>query len=240
MDFRVLKRFAALILCDPKAALAAVMFKLAMNSDIKFRKIWKLVDKTRGYLSKSEAYVLYFSAKKCSFLGTIVEMGSYEGRSTIALGGAGVKVYAIDPHTGAQFDIEPKDHVDTWDAFISNTKCFTSIQPVRKLSVDATGDIGDKKIELMFVDGWHSEKAVDEDINSYLPFRAEHFTIVFDDWGYAPVSAGIIKNLKILPPVIGAFGKVLIFSDSDRLVKSFIGKCIKRRTPSVLKTYNLN
>jgi hypothetical protein len=241
VDFGVLKRFATIILCDPKAALAAVMFKLAMNLDKKFRKIWKLVDKARGYLSKSEAYVLYFSAKKCSSLGTIVEIGSYEGRSTIALGGAGVTVYAIDPHTGAQSGFETESKINTWDAFLSNTKDFTSIRPVRKLSVDATGDIGDKKIELMFVDGWHSEKAVDEDIITYLPFRAEHFTIVFDDWGDTGVSAGIIKNLKILPPVIGAFGKVLIFSDNDRVVKSLIGKCIKKKTSSsVLKTYTLN
>ena len=112
---------------------------------------------------------------------------------------------------------------------------------MRKLSVDATGDIGHKKIELQFVDGWHSEKAVDEDINSYLPFRAKHFTIVFDDWGDPGVSAGISKNLKILPPVIGAFGKVLVFSNNDRVVNSFIGKCIKRRTPSSgLKAYTLN
>ncbi len=236
----MLKRFTAIIFSDPKAALAAVMFKLAMNSDKKFRKIWKLVDKTRGHLSKSEAYVLYFSAKKCSLLGTIVEIGSYEGKSTIALGGAGVTVYAIDPHTGAQSGFETESKIDTWDAFLSNTKCFTSIQPVRKLSVDATADIGDKKIELMFVDGWHSEKAVDEDINSYLPFRAEHFTIVFDDWGDRGVSAGVIKNLSKLPPVIGAFGKVVIFSDSDSVVKSFIGKCIKNRTSSsALKAFTL-
>jgi hypothetical protein len=229
-----------IIFNDPKAALASIMFKVAMNSDKKFRKIWKLINKTRGYLSKSEAYVLYFAAKKCSFLGSIVEIGSYEGKSTIALGASGVTVYAIDPHTGAQSGFETESEIDTWDSFLSNTKGFSSIQPVRKLSVDATGDIGNKKIELMFVDGWHSEKAVDEDINYYLPFSAEHFTIVFDDWGNAGVSAGIIKNLNKLPPVIGAFGKVLIFSNNDFIVKSFVGKCIKNRTSSsALKVFTL-
>jgi predicted O-methyltransferase YrrM len=83
----ILKRFALISFQDPKAALAAVIFKSAMNIDKKFRKTWKLVNKTRGYLSKSEAYVLYFLAQKCSSLGAIVEIGSYEGRSTIALAG---------------------------------------------------------------------------------------------------------------------------------------------------------
>jgi hypothetical protein len=215
---------------------------LLWKKDKIFNKNWTSVDHVRGWLSAHEAYLLYYLASKCSGSGSIVEIGSYEGRSTIALAlGAenGEIVYAIDPHTGDKTEIEAGLVIDTWDAFLKNTKNFTCVQPIRKFSIDATKDIGAKSIELIFIDGWHSEKAVDEDINSYLPLCSEKATVVFDDWNYSEVSAGIKKNLRMLPPIIGAVGKDLLFSNNDRVTKSFLARVIRITTPRwVLKAHN--
>ena len=185
-------------------------------------------------LSAHEAYLLYYLASKCSGSGSIVEIGSYEGRSTIALAiGTGNReiVYAIDPHTGDKTEIEAGLVIDTWDAFLKNTKSYTCVQPIRKFSIDATKDIGAKSIALIFIDGWHSERAVDEDINWYLPLCSEKATVVFDDWNYSEVSAGIRKNIRMLPPIIGAVGKDLLFSNNDRVTKRFLANVVRVNTP---------
>jgi hypothetical protein len=231
-------RVITMSISNPRAALAATYFKCMMNADKEFRKTWRLIRQTKGFLSKSESYALYFLAKNVTQNGSLVEIGSYEGRSTIALAAGaevpGVKVYAIDPHTGAQSGFEHELKIDTWGSFCENTKSFSNIHPIKKLSVDAIGDLGPEKIELQFIDGWHSENAVDEDINFYLPFMAFKFTIVFDDWGDPGVSAGITKNLTKLPPVIGIVGKDLIFSNNEFISKSLIARCIKWKTPKNL------
>jgi predicted O-methyltransferase YrrM len=203
-------------------------------------KVWGLVDKAKGWLSKDEAYLLYCLAKKVAPNKNIVEIGSYEGRSTIALAGGvspGVFVYAIDPHTGDRSEIEAGLTIDTWSNFQANTQAYDCIHAIRKFSVDATQEIGTTQLELIFIDGWHSEDAVDEDIHSYLPFAAEEFTIVFDDWSHPEVKAGIKKNLKYLPPLIGIIGKDLVFSNKKEIRKSFFAKIVKHSTNGVELRY---
>lgn len=66
------------------------------------------LDSITGFLLPDEAALLYQLASEVPKCGTIVEVGSYRGKSTIALA-LGVKtkdyidaalIYAIDPHTG--------------------------------------------------------------------------------------------------------------------------------------------
>ena len=66
----------------------------------------KFADKAEGWLSDREGEILYNLAKNCKGKGVIVEIGSWEGKSTIWIGsgsknGNKVKIYAIDPHTGS-------------------------------------------------------------------------------------------------------------------------------------------
>jgi len=207
-----------------------------------FKSTWKLVDSTPGWLGKEEAFMLFALASYCSNFGTIVEIGSYKGRSTIALASGspeGVVINAIDPHTGTNSDVESGLNVDTYLEFLENTKQFKNIHAIRKLSSNATKDISNKKIQLLFIDGWHSEEAVHNDIKSYLPLCANGSIVVFDDWNRKGVSAGIQKNLNVLPRLLGSVGNILIFSDNLRVNKNFFFKIIKMMTPAeVVKTYS--
>ena len=67
-----------------------------------FNLLWnEFVDEIPGWLSKEEGYLLYRLASELSDLDA-VEIGSYQGRSTvcIAAGLRSSKLIAIDPHTG--------------------------------------------------------------------------------------------------------------------------------------------
>ena len=235
MSLIMFKSFITLCFKNPKRGLNTGVFKTIIILDFKFRKSFQIVDKAFGFLSKSEAFALYTLAKNLLFDQNILEIGSFEGRSTLALASGarnGVKVYAVDPHTAEQKGVK-RTQSSTWETFVNNTKNFSCIIPIKKHSKDATNDI-DKKISLQFIDGWHSENAVDADINNFLPYFTREFTIVFDDWGDPGVQAGITKNLNVLPPFLGSVGKIAIFTNNDSVINSLFGKCIKNRTDTKL------
>src|SRR5574337_1383187 len=78
-----------------------------------------------GWLGDREGEVLYDLARKCTGRGAIVEIGSWKGKSTIWLAkgskaGNGVKVYAVDTHTGSSEHRQDAGGVWTFDAFKRN------------------------------------------------------------------------------------------------------------------------
>ncbi len=57
-----------------------------------------LVDDVQGWMSPGQASTLYDSARRCPADGTIVEIGSFQGRSTIVLASAAPRRCAGDRH----------------------------------------------------------------------------------------------------------------------------------------------
>lgn len=124
-----------------------------------------------------------------------VEIGSYHGRSTLALAEFGV-TYAIDPHTA----------FDSWEAFCANTGDNPNIIPVREKSKDALKHVPEK-FGLLFIDGDHSYDGVRADLFSYVP-RLENrgYLIIhdFDGGGSKPIrdafdSFELVFHRKITP-----------------------------------------
>ncbi|MFT4616611.1 MAG: putative O-methyltransferase YrrM, partial [Halioglobus sp.] len=65
--------------------------------------VMALVADVEGWMTPGQAATLYDSAVNCAAGGRIVEIGSFQGRSTIVLASAAdpsVDVIAIDPHAG--------------------------------------------------------------------------------------------------------------------------------------------
>lgn len=67
-------------------------------------------------------------------------------------------------------------------------------------SVDAAAIYDGPAIGLLFIDGWHSTEAVEEDVHSWLPYLAPQRTIVFDDWERPEVGQGIKTSAHWFPP----------------------------------------
>ena len=57
---------------------------------------WRVVDPISGFLSAKEAGLLYWAAHEWPSSGPVIELGSFEGKSTIVFAKAGRHVYAID------------------------------------------------------------------------------------------------------------------------------------------------
>ena len=134
------------------------------------------MDKVEGWLLDQEGALLYDLAKSCEGRGVIVEIGSWKGKSTICLGkgsqaGKGVRIYAIDPHTGSSEHKEKLGTVWTFDEFrlnISSAGVDDVVVPIVKTSNDAAREFS-QPIELIFIDGAHEYDAVKLDFELWFP-----------------------------------------------------------------------
>lgn len=123
-----------------------------------------------GWLSNVEAIWLNYHAAQITE-GCIVEIGSYQGKSTIALAlNASVPVYAIDPHhahtdeVGAVFGPEDRP---IFDANIAQAGLQERVYPIN-LTSDHARQGWQQPIGLLFVDGAHNEEQVSQDVFGWL------------------------------------------------------------------------
>jgi predicted O-methyltransferase YrrM len=121
---------------------------------------------------------------------TLVEIGSWKGRSSItmatALQDAGVegRVWAIDPHKGSVEHVEMWGEVDTYDEFLANIErsgAAPRIEPLRMASHDARPTFGDRSVDLLFIDGSHEYVDVRRDIDDWLSALREPAVVGFND-----------------------------------------------------------
>lgn len=140
-----------------------------------------------GAVTNREVGFLYHLAKRGPGDGTVVEIGSFLGRSTIFLasgsksGGRG-KIYSIDPHKGA-FAIGRRFSGPTYQQYLKNlstSKVKGSVISIRSLSTEAIKK-WNKPIRLLFIDGNHTYAAVKADILHWEPFLVQGGVIVMHD-----------------------------------------------------------
>ncbi len=118
-----------------------------------------------GFLNPMEAGLLRDLAAAAPKGGTIVELGSYRGKSTVALAlGAqlsGATVWAIDPHESyhqGDTDFGPLDN----SAFLQNIVAagVTDVVRVINLSAGDVSEIWGEVIHLLFLDANHEYQHV--------------------------------------------------------------------------------
>jgi predicted O-methyltransferase YrrM len=132
---------------------------------VSFADALELIEGVEGWLTGAQARTLWDAARRVPAEGTIVEIGSFRGRSTIVLAlaaDASAHVVAIDPHGGGDRgpqEIAPDrargdlDHA----AFCANLEragVAGRVMHVRVPSAAALGAIADA-VDLLYVDGAH-------------------------------------------------------------------------------------
>jgi predicted O-methyltransferase YrrM len=150
----------------------------------------KSLDTFEGMISASEAELLHSMAANLK-AGSIVEIGSWRGKSAIALAlGARTQdetcrpmIYCVEPHAefvgvyGGRFGA--RDRRAFFEAVL-RADCAEGIALLNLPSTAAarawTGPIG-----LLFIDGDHSEPAVQSDLDAWASFVVDGGYIAFDD-----------------------------------------------------------
>ena len=90
--------------------------------DWEFSKLFETIENTPGWLTKEEAFTLYKLSSKMKFKDKILEIGSYAGKSTLALSAHLATVTTIDPHTGDKTEVEAGLKIDTYEALLESLK----------------------------------------------------------------------------------------------------------------------
>lgn len=148
----------------------------------------KEIEPIEGLITKKEALFLYEQARKVNGDEAIVEIGSFEGKSTVCLGqgaqdGGGAMVYAVDPHVGSWEHRLLLDEIDTFEKFkenIERTGLEEVVVPVKMKSGKA-GKRFEGRVGLLFVDGAHKLSNVKQDYRLWFPELVEGGDILFHD-----------------------------------------------------------
>ena len=166
-------------------------------------KLLAALEGVDGWLADDEAWSLHRSAATLAGTApaTVVEIGSWKGRSTIALAtgidtrpGKGV-VIAVDPHEGSAAH-KAYDEEDTFAQFETNLQragVADLVEPVRATSTAARGRVPERSVDLLFVDGSHELEDVLTDIDAWTPALRPGATVAFHDSISFPGVAGALR-----------------------------------------------
>ena len=121
--------------------------------------------------------------------GVIVEIGSFKGKSTVALAtvcdryGSG-PVVAIDPHAGLSYLGPDMPHQSpTFDEFLASIKS-AGVEDIIEFHRAFSRDVArnwERPIRLLWIDGDHSYKGCKEDFDLFSPYLSEGAIVAFHD-----------------------------------------------------------
>ncbi len=185
---------------------------LAAGDDSDFRDAWSAVSPTLTWNHRPSARRLWQLARLAR-PGTIVEIGSFAGNSTIYLALAGGEVHAVDPHTPQSMTQVPSavaadaqeskrsssEPMDPSERFLRNLERFGVRERVvyhREPSVEVAASWTGGAVRLLYVDGMHTYEDVQQDYKAWKPFLAEEHVVVFDDYLWAEVQHAV-NDLRV-------------------------------------------
>lgn len=126
--------------------------------------------------------------------GTMIEIGTFTGESTVIFGDHFENVIGIDPML-QDYDVQDPtskfNFNEVLDMFVDRTKGYDNIQLITKTSDDAVNDFNDGVFDFVYIDGIHQYENVKQDILNYLPKIKKGGVIGGHDYG--PTWPGIEK-----------------------------------------------
>lgn len=178
-----------------------------------------------GFMDLTSLRILEYVASRVPKNGVIVEIGSFAGRSSWTLAKScdpSVTVYCVDSWEDVyldplrehpQMDARLPDQKYDFNLFKENTKDCPNIVPLKGRSTEVPWP-EERKIDFIFIDGWHESPEVDNDIATWLP-RLKPGAILsghdFHVYIYPDVCRAVIAASKQLNMPIKFFKKSTIW-----------------------------
>jgi hypothetical protein len=163
-----------------------------------------------GWLTDAQADRLRAAAQRLNDAATVVEIGSFRGKSAVVLAAAvpsGARVICIDPHLGS--DRGPQeiaaDHErgeDDYEAFRANLArhgVTDVVEHVRALSSEALAAV-DGPVDLLYVDGAHRFGPASDDLVAWgARVRPGGTMLVHDSFSSIGVTLALLRHVTFGP-----------------------------------------
>jgi len=163
-------------------------------SEQQFDQLWDEISETlstmAGHLTNKEARFLTMAASMPSTTGVILEIGSFKGRSTIALakaadmaGEAHTGLWAVDPFTSPTEtcpDLEVPSSFPEFSANLEKAGVTDKVQVFQGFSYDLAPS-WKEKIRFLWIDGDHTYKGAKTDFDLFSPYLEDGAIIAFHD-----------------------------------------------------------
>jgi predicted O-methyltransferase YrrM len=160
-----------------------------------------LVEPVEGLVDESEAWQLHEAVRRRLDAGRpplVVEIGSWKGRSTVALAAAlrpegRGRVHAIDPH-GQDDAGRPTSELDTYPTFLANLRAAgvaDLVEVHRTTSAAARPRFEDRSVDVLFVDGSHELEDVLDDLRLWGSALADGAVVAINDIGFPGVNEAV-------------------------------------------------
>ena len=165
------------------------MGPLPVDLDAVIERAWQLTQRTTGFLGESESRFLGMLAACVPARGTIVEIGSFKGKSTVMLASVAAHyglgpVVAIDPHTSpSTTDPGISAGSSTFEEFLASVKVAGLAKHVeihRAYSRDVAKG-WNRPIRLLWIDGDHTFRGAKEDFDLFTPHLAKDGVVALHD-----------------------------------------------------------
>jgi hypothetical protein len=171
-----------------------------------FQAAWASAAAVEGWLTREQGRVLWDAATRLSPPATVVEIGSFRGRSTIVLAnavGEGVALVAVDPHAGS--DRGPReiaadsargsaDH-RAFGANLARAGVADRVRHVRRFSHEALADV-EGAVDLLWIDGAHRFRPARADIVRWgARVPAGGRMLVHDAWSSVGVTLALLTSV---------------------------------------------
>lgn len=139
----------------------------------------------------------------------MVEVGSFQGVSTMLFSLFVKKIYSIDsydyvvPPTG-RIPSHDQLFVDAEKTFIERTKDISNIIKIRKPSLEAAKDFEDRSLDLVYIDAEHDYNSIKSDVRAWRSKLKSRGILAGHDW-YLPhvqtilMEEGLLNVLTLYP-----------------------------------------
>jgi len=150
---------------------------------------WAAINAAPGFLTEREGRFLVMAAACAPAKGSILEIGSFKGKSTVGLASiarhyALGSVVAVDPHTApSETDPSLEGQSSTWEDFLATLR-FAGLENHVEAHRAFSHDLGrtwDRPLRLLWIDGDHTYSGVKLDFDLFSPFLVEGAIIAFHD-----------------------------------------------------------
>lgn len=163
------------------------------------KRLFELAGRVVGFLPDDEGRALFDAACRYLHGGVAVEIGTYCGKSTVLLGAAAVRsgsvLYTVDHHHGSE------EHQPGWEfhdtSLVDPVSGRFDTLPSLRRTLDAAGlddtivaVVGKSAVvargwrtplDLLFIDGGHSEQAAQQDYDGWAKWVAPGGTLMIHD-----------------------------------------------------------